>query len=100
LNRAGVKLGHAALDLRHPRLLDPFLRLGLEALDQKARERGALLWIEPQGFFKQFLRRSRHCLDSTIPVPRPNSIGKLRLVEKRTQSWSEDYTLKKGTPKR
>src|SRR6266699_248601 len=57
---AGIELLGAALDLSTPGLLDTFLNLDVEALNQRANQIGAILFRQRQCLAKNFVSRNRH----------------------------------------
>src|SRR5204863_9067761 len=60
LHGAGIELLGAALDLSAPGLLDTFLNLDVEALNQRANQIGAILLRQRQCLAKDFVSRCRH----------------------------------------
>src|SRR5205814_1284163 len=60
LHRAGIELLGAALDLSAPGLLDTFLNLDVEALNQRANQIGPILLRQRQCLAKDSVSPCRH----------------------------------------
>ena len=70
---AGIKLDDPLFDLLPPGGLNPFWCLGLQALDEPARERSALLFGDLQRLVQQLLDVGRHL--EILPVVETHSGG-------------------------